>query len=115
VNNARTCVPWGEDHSVEAWAERHRRVGHNPRPAPTRENPERWDCDDCNHIWRILTPEHVRQKFVHLRTPKHLTNPNHYEASRVAPDRLLRRWHPATRSDGLGLRGTHEHRTWLDR
>ena len=49
--------------------ERHRRVGHHPRPAPKRENPERWDCDHCNHIWRILTPEQVRQKFAHLRNP----------------------------------------------
>jgi hypothetical protein len=51
---------------VEAWAERHRRVGHNPHPAPTKENPERWDCE-CGHLWRILTAEQVRQKFAHLK------------------------------------------------
>jgi hypothetical protein len=50
---------------LEEWVEHHRREGHHPRPAPTRENPERWDCD-CRTIWRILTPEQIRLKFAHL-------------------------------------------------
>ena len=54
------------DHGVEAWAERHRMIGHHPQPAPTPANPGRWDCDGCNTIWRILTVEQVRQKFAHL-------------------------------------------------
>ena len=53
-------VPVGE------WAERHRRAGHHPHPAPTTENPERWDCD-CGGLWRILTVEQIRQKFAHLK------------------------------------------------
>jgi hypothetical protein len=53
------------DHSVEVWAERHRLEGHHPHPAPTLENPERWDCD-CGGICRILTLEQHRQKFAHL-------------------------------------------------
>ena len=61
-----TCAPLDADHSVEAWAERHRRVGHHPHPALTKENPERWDCE-CGHLWRILTPEQVRRKFAHLK------------------------------------------------
>ena len=51
---------------VEQWAERHRLEGHHPHPAPTAENPERWDCD-CRTIWRILTAEQIRQKFAHLK------------------------------------------------
>ena len=58
-------------HSVEAWAERHRLEGHHPHPAPTKENPERWECE-CPGItgvavWRILTGEQIRQKFAHLK------------------------------------------------
>ena len=53
-------------YSVEAWAQRHRDMGHHPQPAPTPENPERWDCD-CRTIWRILTGEQIRQKFAHLK------------------------------------------------
>jgi len=33
---------------------------------PDDENPERWDCD-CGYLWRILTPEQIRQKFAHLK------------------------------------------------
>ena len=51
---------------VEEWAERHRRAGHHPQSTPTNENPERWDCD-CGGLWRILTPEQIRQKFAHLK------------------------------------------------
>ncbi len=51
---------------VEEWAERHRRAGHHLQPAPTNENPERWDCE-CGGLWRILTPEQIRQKFAHLK------------------------------------------------
>jgi hypothetical protein len=63
--------PRPNPHSVEAWAERHRRDGHQPHPAPTAENPERWECK-CDPdaawtaVWRILTPAQVRQKFAHL-------------------------------------------------
>ena len=32
-----TCVPPDADHSVQAWAGRHRRVGHHPHPAPTKK------------------------------------------------------------------------------
>ncbi len=58
-------------HSVEAWAERHRLEGHHPYPAPTKENPEKWECK-CDpdapwvSVWRILTPDQIRQKFAHL-------------------------------------------------
>jgi len=51
---------------VEEWAERHRRGGHHPHPAPTKEKPERWDCD-CGYLWRILTIERASQKFAHLK------------------------------------------------
>jgi hypothetical protein len=50
----------------------HRGQGHNPLPAPTDENPEQWLCK-CDPdatwtaVWRILTPEQVRQKFAQLR------------------------------------------------
>jgi hypothetical protein len=48
---------------VEEWAAHHRGQGHHPHPAPTQENPERWDCE-CGYIWRILTIEQIRQKLV---------------------------------------------------
>jgi hypothetical protein len=59
-------------HSVETWVERHRLEGHHPHPAPTDENPERWECKcepdaPWTAVWRILTPEQVRHKFAHLR------------------------------------------------
>jgi hypothetical protein len=63
--------PRPNPHSVDAWAERHRRDGHHPHPAPTAENPEQWQCK-CDPdalwtaVWRILTPEQIRQKFAHL-------------------------------------------------
>ena len=59
--------------SREEWVAHHRCQGHNPHPAPTIENPERWECK-CDPeavwtaVWRILTPEQVRQKFAHLST-----------------------------------------------
>ncbi len=59
--------------SREEWVAQHRCQGHNPHPAPTNENPERWECK-CDPeavwtaVWRILTPEQVRQKFAHLST-----------------------------------------------
>jgi hypothetical protein len=59
--------------TLEEWVERHRIEGHYPHAAPTKENPERWDCE-CGYIWRILTVEQLRQKFAHLRkgpTPRH--------------------------------------------
>jgi hypothetical protein len=64
-------APRPNPHSVEAWAERHRRDGHHPYPAPTAENPERWECK-CDPdaawtaVWRILTLAQIRQKFAHL-------------------------------------------------
>jgi hypothetical protein len=79
---------------VEAWAERHRRDGHHPHPAPTTENPERWVCrcdPDASGIavWRILTAKQIRQKYAHMaasakRTERSsgppLTEPNWREA-----------------------------------
>jgi hypothetical protein len=59
--------------SREEWVAQHRCLGHQPRPAPTSENPERWECR-CDPeavwiaVWRILTPEQVRPKFAHLST-----------------------------------------------
>ena len=61
--------------SVEAWADRHRRDGHHPHPAPTTENPEQWECK-CDPdatwtaVWRILTIDQIRQKFAHLKNQK---------------------------------------------
>ncbi len=49
----------------EEWVEGHLSAGHHPNPAPTQENPERWDCD-CGNIWRILTPAQIERKFAHL-------------------------------------------------
>jgi hypothetical protein len=56
------------DRQTEIWAERHRLEGHHPYPAPTLENPERWECKcDPNASWiavcRTLTAEQTRQKF----------------------------------------------------
>jgi len=57
---------------LEAWIEKHREMGHHPYPAPTTENPERWECK-CNPdakwtaVWRILTAEQIRHKFAHLK------------------------------------------------
>ncbi|MCW2729195.1 MAG: hypothetical protein JWR13_11 [Mycobacterium sp.] len=57
--------------SCEEWVAQHRCQGHNPHPAPTNENLERWECK-CDPeavwtaVWRILTPDQVRQKFTHL-------------------------------------------------
>lgn len=60
---------------VEAWADRHRRDGHHPHPAPTMENPEQWECEcdpDANWtaVWRTLTSDQIRQKFAHLKNQK---------------------------------------------
>jgi hypothetical protein len=55
-------------HGVAAWAQRHRDEGHRPYPAPTPENPEKWECK-CDPdapgtaVWRILTAEQIRQKW----------------------------------------------------
>jgi hypothetical protein len=86
-------VEWRESHysreaeriaaRVEEWAAHHRGQGHNPRPAPTRENPERWDCE-CGYIWRILTVEQTRQKFAHLR--KRRTPAHEVQTDAVAPN-----------------------------
>jgi hypothetical protein len=49
--------------SCEEWVAHHRCQGHNPHPAPTNENPERWErkCDPeavWTAVWRILRNEH---------------------------------------------------------
>ncbi|OBB80296.1 hypothetical protein A5760_19610 [Mycobacterium colombiense] len=55
----------------ERWIVSHRGQGHEPYAAPTQENPERWECE-CDPdavwtaVWRILTPDQIRQKFAHL-------------------------------------------------
>jgi hypothetical protein len=56
---------------VEEWAEKQRRAGHHPEPAPTTENPERWDCD-CGGLWRILTEKQTRQKWYTMMGAAHL-------------------------------------------
>ena len=55
------------------WAEQHRAQGHNPHPAPTEENPERWDCD-CGAVWRTLTREQLARKYAHLGTAARARN-----------------------------------------
>ena len=43
------------------WIAAHREMGHHPHPAPTKENPEQWECK-CDPdavwiaVWRIHTP-----------------------------------------------------------
>ncbi len=53
------------------WIARHRGRGHNPYPAPTKENPDRWECEcepgGWTAVWRIHTPAQIHQKFAHLR------------------------------------------------
>jgi hypothetical protein len=67
--------------TLKEWAERHRLQGHNPHPAPTPENPERWECK-CDPdavwiaVWRILAPAQVRQKFAHLKQRPRLAYPD---------------------------------------
>lgn len=63
------------------WVAKHRDQGHHPYPAPTADNPECWECD-CpdtawTAIWRILTPEQIRQKYAHLKNrpmPDHIAD-----------------------------------------
>jgi hypothetical protein len=63
--------PFNPNSTAEAWAQRHRDEGHHPYPAPTKENPERWECK-CDPdakwtaVWRMLTVDQIRQKFAHL-------------------------------------------------
>ena len=52
--------------NVQEWAEHHHHQGHHPHPAPTAENPTRWNCE-CGGVWRILTPEQIEKKFAHLK------------------------------------------------
>ena len=52
--------------TVQEWAEDHHHQGHYPHPAPTAENPTRWNCD-CGGVWRILTLQLVEKKFAHLK------------------------------------------------
>jgi len=83
--------PRPNPHSVEAWAERHRRDGHHPHPAPTAENPERGECK-CDPdaawtaVWRILTVEQIGRKFAHLKSAKKRTE----EQDRRDAERHLR-------------------------
>jgi hypothetical protein len=65
------CEPQPEKDLRQQWIDRHRDVGHEPYAAPSRENPERWECD-CPEtsgiaVWRILTAEQLRQRYSHLR------------------------------------------------
>ena len=69
---------------IQEWVERHRHDGHHPHAAPTKENPERWDCD-CGTIWRILTMEQLRQKFAHLKHNRRLADPDFHLGSGSAP------------------------------
>jgi hypothetical protein len=55
-------------HSVEVWAERHRLEGHHPHPAPTLENPERWDCD-CGGVNRMSVAMRKSPLVAKLRSP----------------------------------------------
>jgi hypothetical protein len=79
--------------------------GPPPTPPPSNENPERWECK-CDPeagwtaVWRILTPEQVRQKFAHLstgRTPARDTQRRELRAhiaeirAEQEPTRCLRR------------------------
>jgi hypothetical protein len=65
---------------VEKWVERHRAEGHHPYPAPTTENPERWECK-CDpdakwtSVWRILTAEQIGKKFTQGLTAKRGARP----------------------------------------
>ena len=42
----------------ERWIAAHQAMGHHPHPAPTRENPEEWECKCApdavwTAVWRI--------------------------------------------------------------
>jgi hypothetical protein len=65
AERGRIIGPQPVSDPAAGWVVKHRDQGHHPHPAPTPENPERWDCD-CGYIWRILTVEQIRQKFAHL-------------------------------------------------
>jgi hypothetical protein len=67
--------------TLEEWVEHHRLDGHYPHPAPTHDNPEKWECD-CGTVWRILTIEQTRQKFAHLR--KRRTPPRQVQQGETA-------------------------------
>lgn len=57
------------------WVGRHRFQGHDPHPAPTRENPERWDCD-CGQVRRSYAGEQTRRRYAHLRAQKDRRTPD---------------------------------------
>ncbi|SPM32354.1 Mycobacterium rhizamassiliense ORFan [Mycobacterium rhizamassiliense] len=92
----------------EQWIAHHREQGHEPDAAPTRENPERWECK-CDPdavwtaVWRILTPEQIRMKFAHLKHRPRSTNPDHLvpgvaSPTNVPPLRISDRYaYPAAR------------------
>jgi hypothetical protein len=52
--------------NLPEWAEHHHHQGHHLHPAPTAENPTRWNCD-CGGVWRILKLQQVEKKFAHLK------------------------------------------------
>uniref|UniRef100_A0A0F5N2Q3 Uncharacterized protein n=1 Tax=Mycolicibacter arupensis TaxID=342002 RepID=A0A0F5N2Q3_9MYCO len=51
------------------WIGRHRFRGHNPHPAPTRDSPERWDCD-CGEVWPGHTSGQTSRRYAHLRAQR---------------------------------------------
>jgi hypothetical protein len=69
--------------TLEGWVERHQLEGHYPHPAPTEENPERWDCE-CGSIWRILTDDQLRMKFAHLKHRPRSADPD-FQVSSTPP------------------------------
>ena len=66
--------PVSPNSTPEAWAQRHRELGHQPYAAPTEENPERWRCE-CGHVWRILTEKQSRQRWYGMMGRAHLLPP----------------------------------------
>jgi hypothetical protein len=58
-------------HRVEEWAAHHRSLGHHPHPAPTPENPERWECDCPGHTMdRCLAHPDTRADRPEVRPPE---------------------------------------------
>ena len=39
----------------ERWIAAHQAMGHHPHPAPTKENPEQWECKcDPDAVWTAV-------------------------------------------------------------
>ncbi|MEB3021472.1 hypothetical protein [[Mycobacterium] crassicus] len=49
-----------------SWIGRHRFRGHDPHPAPTAEDPERWDCD-CGEVRHGHARGQISRRYAHLR------------------------------------------------